>query len=76
MIERMRLSGLEKNFPHQISGGQKQRMALARALVASPLLLLLDEPFASLDNPVREELRLDLLRIREEDRIPIDFRHP
>ncbi len=73
MIERMRLCGLDKNFPHQISGGQKQRVALARALVTSPLLLLLDEPFASLDHPVREKIRLDLLRIREEDRVPIIF---
>ncbi|MFB3885336.1 MAG: ABC transporter ATP-binding protein [Thermodesulfobacteriota bacterium] len=73
MIDRMRLGGLEKNFPHQISGGQKQRVALARALVTSPLLLLLDEPFASLDNPVREELRLDLLKIREEEHVPIVF---
>jgi molybdate transport system ATP-binding protein len=73
MIERMRLNGLEGHFPSQISGGQKQRGALARALVASPLLFLLDEPFASLDNPVREKLRLDLLRIRKEDNIPFIF---
>ncbi len=73
MIERMRLGGLEKNFPHQISGGQKQRTALARALATSPLLLLLDEPFASLDHPVREKLRLDLLRIGKEDRTPLIF---
>ena len=73
MIGKMRLSGLDKNLPHQISGGQKQRVALARALVTSPLLLLLDEPFASLDNPVREELRFDLLRIREEDHVPVVF---
>lgn len=73
MIERMRLGGLEKSFPHQISGGQKQRVALARALVTSPLLLLLDEPFASLDNPVREKLRLDLLTIGKEDRTPLVF---
>jgi molybdate transport system ATP-binding protein len=73
MIERMRLTGLEKSFPHQISGGQKQRAALARALVASPLLLLLDEPFASLDNPVREKLRLDLLIIGKENCIPLIF---
>ncbi len=73
MIERMRLNGLENHFPSQISGGQKQRAALARALAGSPLLFLLDEPFASLDSPVRQKLRLDLLRIRKEDNVPVIF---
>jgi molybdate transport system ATP-binding protein len=73
IIERMRVNGLENHFPSQLSGGQKQRGALARALVASPPLFLLDEPFASLDNPVREKLRLDLLRIRKEDNVPFIF---
>lgn len=73
MIERMRLTGLEDRFPSQISGGQKQRAALARALISSPLIFLLDEPFSSLDAPVREKLRLDLLRIRKEENVPLIF---
>jgi molybdate transport system ATP-binding protein len=73
MMERMRFNGLEKQYPHQLSGGQKQRVALARVLVTSPTLILLDEPFASVDQPVRAKLRLDLLKIQKEDHIPMLF---
>jgi spermidine/putrescine ABC transporter ATP-binding subunit len=66
MLELMGLSGMGTRFPSQISGGQLQRVALARSLILRPKILLLDEPLASLDRRLRKEMQIELKRIQRE----------
>jgi NitT/TauT family transport system ATP-binding protein len=72
-LMRMGLQDFAHAYPRELSGGMKMRVSIARALAAAPKLLLMDEPFAALDEPTREALNDDLLRLAREDHITVIF---
>jgi len=66
IIDLVRLKKFENSYPHELSGGMQQRVAMARALVMDPSVLLMDEPFGSLDAQMRKRLGYELVRIWQE----------
>ena len=72
-LERVKLAGAEQKYPHQLSGGMRQRVGLARALAVDANIILMDEPFASVDEQTRRQFQEDLLHLLAEERKTVIF---
>jgi NitT/TauT family transport system ATP-binding protein len=73
LLELVGLPHVEKAYPRQLSGGMKMRLSIARALATGPRLLLMDEPFAALDEMTRDRMNEELLRLRDEQKWTVVF---
>lgn len=73
MINNLRIQGLEKRYPLQLSGGQSQRAAIARALLSNPKVLLMDEPFTALNEELRDEMKNLLLAFHKKNKLTTIF---
>jgi NitT/TauT family transport system ATP-binding protein len=73
LLTQVGLDGFADRYPHELSGGMRQRVAICRALVHDPPLLLMDEPFGALDALTREQMNSDLMRIWEQTRKTVVF---